>query len=311
MRSLAFYFPVFVLLATGVATCQKMEDNPFSHVQSTNSEAPAVRSTISSPVSPVPPLRCQVGKQHVKEISTPNNFDSAVLNRIAAQVVGRAFEDDPEDHNGLALYLEVLATPSQTHVGILYHGVRGFLKTREVMPPSTWEAQIAGEGPLPEECLSGLADEQCVSGQLQQYVQPDIELVVRRLRWLCRLDVEPPEFVRAALLESEDWIRIAAARAVGERKLITLRLDLEELLTVAGPSVFPPAIGALGRLGDEGSIPALMKVSRGSDEHIIKAVAVALSDIGTPLARRYLAEWRDNHHLNSIRDLARELLDQE
>jgi hypothetical protein len=309
MRSLVLYYFICVLAVTGATSCQKTNENPFTHVRSKNSESSKSSSPAPSPAPAGPPLSCQVSKQNVKEISTQTSFAPTLLNRVVARVVDSTFQDTPGDKTGLELYIEVLATPSKTHAGVLYHGVRGFLKTQNVKPPTAWEAQTAGEGPLPDICLSDVEERDCVKVQLEHYIQPDIEVVVQRLYWLCKLEIEPPEFVQAALLKPDDWFQIAAARAIGERRLVTLRPDLEELLTTASPEVVPPTIGALGRIGDEASIPALMKVSRGANEQILWAVAVALGDINTPLARRYLAEWRDHHHLTDIRDLAKELLE--
>jgi len=111
------------------------------------------------------------------------------------------------------------------------------------------------------------------------------------------------------LLRSPDaWVRAKAAVAAGERGLSDLSGELAKLVEEPDVSVAMPAIAAIGRLRAGEHVTLLVRRAQATDENVVRTVAVALSDIGTPEALRYLRDWAENHPLTEIRELASDLL---
>jgi hypothetical protein len=185
----------------------------------------------------------------------------------------------------------------------LHFGARGFLQGPPGPRVVMLEADSTLDVPAPE-----CAPEACAQAMLASVVEPGMGLLLDRLEALCRMETEGLPAVQAALAAQDAWVRGKAAQAVGEQGLDRLKDALRPLVEEQDPEVAAAAIAALGRLKAVDAIGLLVRRSQRAGEVITQAVAVALGDMDSPAADRYLKEWAASHPLESVRSLAAELL---
>ena len=243
----------------------------------------------------------------MKELSEPPFFPAELVRGKLPVLLGRHFPAVAGDRPGMELFLEYAARFEDNGPGIFF-GAKAFLECKEVVPALVLEAgasrDFAGEKPC-----SNRAGEECRAFLVREALLPAMDEMLGELSFLCRL--EKSDVARLAALlasEGEPWKLGAAARMAGERGDGFLVDYLLPLINHADTQVSIPAIAALGRLGASQHVSAVVKASRAGEEGLVRAVAVALKDMGTPEARRYLEEWARHHQMAGIRELAAELL---
>jgi len=139
-------------------------------------------------------------------------------------------------------------------------------------------------------------------------VRPALDQLLLRLELRCRLETGPDQAVGELLRAEDPWARGQAAMAAGERGLHQFVDLLTDLAREEDTQVCLPAIGALGRLRARGTIPQLVECTRGAPDSVVRAVAVALADMGGAEARPYLKQWAAHHPSAAIRELVTRLL---
>jgi len=199
---------------------------------------------------------------------------------------------------GVRLYVQYALVEGTTGPRQYHFGALGFVKGPPGIRSTTLEADVTLDGPPPN----------AHSSLLDQVAAPGMDTLLSRLGILCRMETEGKTAVVAGLDSPDPWVRTKAAQAVGEQGLSELRPRLEKLVAESDLEVVLAAVAALGRLRATASIPLLVRRAERADERITAAVAVALSDMNDPTANRYLKEWARAHPLDSIRELATELL---
>jgi len=213
---------------------------------------------------------------------------------------------------GLKLAVEYAGALSDSDDGdgAVYFGIRGFMEQLGTALPLVLETDLTHDVPLPRECSGGnLKDQACVQELLARVVRPAFQALAGRLSYLCTLEICSVQELKEDLASDDPWKRGQAARTVGERKMHELAAGLVALASEDDGQVALPAIAALGRLKYGEATSELVARTQGAREPVIRAVAGALADIGTPEARRYLKEWASYHAMPSIRELSAELLE--
>jgi len=270
---------------------------------------------------------CGVGEIELMEFGgkdlLPAADVEAVLARLAGEYLAGRLGTGEAD---MKLFVQYALRPSEEGEPTLYFGAKGFLKGPRIdsppSPPGEPPPSLVGTAPLetmleadahqdmavPEACAAALEKPACRAVVLEKIATPALEQLVRRLSLLCRMEGSCSSALAAMLKSPDPWVRTHAARAAGEQGLADLADDLALLLDDEEVQVVLPAIGALGRLGAAQTVPALVGRAERADESVIRAVAVALADINSPEARKFLLNWAESHPLTSIRELARELL---
>jgi len=116
--------------------------------------------------------------------------------------------------------------------------------------------------------------------------------------------------VAKLLDDAETWRQAAAAREVGERKLLASRVKVEKLARSSRGELAAVAVAALGRLGHAASLPVLQKALDSSHLEVADAALVALLDLATPEALQRVAGAAENHPSDFVKMRAAWLLRQ-
>lgn len=114
--------------------------------------------------------------------------------------------------------------------------------------------------------------------------------------------------LQACLDSPQTWQVQAAAREVGERRLLTLRPRLEKLARDSRKDVAVVSAAALGRLGEAASVPLLVGLLESGQIEVVDAVLVSLSTMPAPEARAALVQAAASHPSQFVRKRARQLL---
>jgi hypothetical protein len=223
---------------------------------------------------------------------------------LSSRVAGETKSGDP----GWTLFLELAVSPATETPDIFHFGVRGFLKDLNQVPPPVLESAAAGEQSLSADCGEGWSGSSCRQTLWQGVLAEPLTKVMGELTFLCEVRRMNGAALTEALAQADAWQEAELARTAGELGDKTVAPALRKLLDSSDSRVQLRAIAALGRLQDEGAIPQLVRLTRGAEEKTIHAVMVALADIESAEARRYLETWAEHHPLLSMRELARGLL---
>jgi hypothetical protein len=209
---------------------------------------------------------------------------------------------------GWTLFLELAVAPAASAPGEFHFGVRGFLKDLNQVPPPVLESTVSGEQVLETACGEGWSGSACRQTLWEGVLADPLAKVVGELTFLCEVRRMDGAALTAALLQADSWQEAELARTAGELGDKTVAPALRKLLDSSDSKVQLRAIAALGRLQDEAAIPLLVRLTRGAEESTVHAVMVALADIESAEARRYLKTWSEHHPLLSMRELAKGLL---
>ena len=332
-RSAALVLCLAIAIAIAVPACRKQD--AFSSFEKTR-RAPTAPDAVPQAPSPKPqsskptPISCGVGEIELMEFGGQGLLPAAVAKQALADfageyLAGRLGTGDAD----MKLFVQYALRRSEVGEPTLFFGAKGFLKGPP--PPSVGgppslpgepPPSLVGTSPLetvleadaqqdmvaPDECAADLTEPACRSLVLEKLVLPAFEQLVRRLSLLCRMEGSCSSALSAMLKSPDPWVRAHAARAAGEQGFSDLTDELITLLDDEDLQVVLPAVGALGRLGAAQGVPALVRRAERADEGVVRAVAVALADIDSPEARKFLLNWVESHPLTSIRKLATELL---
>ena len=161
---------------------------------------------------------------------------------------------------------------------------------------------------------------QPISADVAQDLGPDADLdvaaqeaftgLVGALVFRCRLGTAPPHALpglASNLKDPEDLV--AWARACGDRDITACSEGLVGLLGDERSRVAAAAIVALGQVGAVDVVPAIVKRTARADPLVVRAAVLALGELGTDEARRYLTLWSSGHPAPDVRDMAREMLE--
>ena len=170
-----------------------------------------------------------------------------------------------------------------------------------------WESDESVDFRLAEDCRGEGLSATCRESIVQQHVKPAARRAAARLRGLCDLEVCSPARLLVLMDDEDPRVRAGAVRAAGERQVEQALPGLRKLVRDPEETIAISAISALALLEDGGAVEAIVSRSTRASETVIRAAAVALHDIDSPLSRRYLAEWASSHPLTQIRELARRL----
>lgn len=252
-------------------------------------------------------VRCTVGSMEIVEMSQSRFLTEEKAQQILQERVNRHFP--PDDGPGtLTLYVQYAIRRGDEEPDRFFFGAKGFLKGPGTPLPVVLEADGQKDGPVPEACKEALNSPLCAGQIADTMAQPAFELLVRRLSRVCALHGADEKTVSSLFGDSDPWVRGQAGMQAGEAGLASLVPALEKLASDEAPEAALPAIGALGRLKAQDSVHVLVNRARQADEVITHAVAVALAEIGSDEARRYLETWAVSHPIASIKTLAGELL---
>lgn len=255
-------------------------------------------------------LSCTPSEIKLVDLSGINVFTKDRVKELLAGLVAHLMST-PGQQAGTPMTLNLEYAVQLGEGDRLHLGVLSFLKGPPRTPPAIFEAGATRDFELPKGCPSlnaGPPSHECLSALESKILVPALEETLKKLVVLCRMENCDPEEL-AGFLDSQDpWTRARAAVAVGDCGNVALAPALVKLVREDNVSVAVPAIGALGRLRLGKYVKLLVDRAGAADEKIIRAVAVALADIGTWEARKYLREWGKYHPLREIRDLATELL---
>jgi len=282
--------------------------------------AQAARTALESPApedpakkgeaanKPEGPFLCHVTGVNMKELSATPYFPEELVRGHLPKVLSRHFPVEDASAPGLELFLEYAVRFEEDGEGIFF-GAKSFLESRLTMPVTLLEAGATRDLKRHGPCSLDRESVECHSQLVEEALLPAIDEMLGELSFLCRLEKSSSkELVGMLDMEDEAWKLGAIARMAGERGEKGLTDSLAALVEHPDMQVSIPSIGALGRLGAVEYASVLVKASRAGEEPLVRAVAVALKDFGTPEAHRYLEEWARHHQMSEIRELAADLL---
>lgn len=294
-----------MLILAGVTACKEGTDSLPAGRTAGRATPPPVQE---EPATLTPKVNCKVGSIEIVEMSKQRFLSDDKAQALLKDRVNRHFPPDSGGTGPLTLYVQYAVRKGDADPDTFYFGAKGFLKGPGNPLPVVLEADGRKDGPVPDACRLDMAGPMCAGQIADRLAEPAIELLVRRLSCVCKLHAGDEKQVRALFTDSDPWVRGQAAMRAGEGAYTALVEDLERLVSDENADAAAPAIGALGRLKSERSLPVLIKRAHRADEIVTRAVAVALGDINTPESRRYLETWAASHPIESIRALASELL---
>ncbi len=161
---------------------------------------------------------------------------------------------------------------------------------------------------------------QPISADVAQDMGPDADLdlaaqgafagLVGDLVFRCRLGTAPPDVLPGLASNIEDPEDLVAwARACGDRDISACGDGLKGFIEDERSRVAAAAIVALGQIGAADVVPAIVKRTARAAPLVIRAAVIALGELGTDEARRYLTLWSSGHPDPDVRDMAREMLE--
>jgi HEAT repeat protein len=104
------------------------------------------------------------------------------------------------------------------------------------------------------------------------------------------------------------WRKVAAAREVGERRLLQARTEVEAAARDPRQDLAAVATAALGRLGRTESVPVLTGLIDSEHPAVVDAALASLADIGDEAALGQLRQAAAQHPDASVRQRAAALL---
>ncbi len=170
-----------------------------------------------------------------------------------------------------------------------------------------WEVM---DGPLRQPVSVDIARDLSVDVDLDSVAAETFEALAATLAFRCRLGTVPSDSL-ADLRSGLDGIDdlVAWARACGDRRVETCGDGLLGLLKDERFRVAAAAALALGQAGVEAAIPAIVERTARADPLVVRAAVLALGELGTKEARRYLRLWSEGHPDRSVQELAEEMMD--
>lgn len=298
---------LLLLVAMGLASSACKDNGPPERGPGlVRTESPKGGRTPAQPVATADlDSPCRVAHVEWRDRSAPTLAEGTVtIERLKGVVAGELESGEP----GWTLFLELAVAPAAEAPGEFHFGVRGFLKDLNQIPPPVLEASAAGERLARSKCGDGGTKSDCHIDLWGEILAQPLQKVMGELSFLCTARQLSGAELIEALSHANSWQRGELARVAGELGDKSVAPALRGLLDGDEIAVQLRAIAALGRLQDDEAIPQLVKLTQGAEETVVRAVMVALADIGSAEARRYLETWAEHHPLLTMRELAGELL---
>ncbi len=327
MRGWAQLVLLLVALVTLLPRCQEKMANPWAQKGTTQSPvaAPEKVEPETSPTtetegkkaisidvtkSPFPP--CRVGKVEARDLSEPAMIEEGPLAGMVLAYADREFPGSVEKPGVFKLQLQVAVREGEAEDTASGNPLRIFLGgTAHLSAPATpvdivFETASQQDQELSPLCADDPQSNQCKEWVFQELMPPLVDEMVHHLSMRCQMEHSPD--LTPFLQSADTAVRIDACRVAGDRK----DPQFEELvLGLAGDEsreVALACVGALALFATDKSVARLVRASTRAHLDVVRQVAVALADIGTPLALKYLRNWAQGHPSAAIRELARSLL---
>ena len=170
-----------------------------------------------------------------------------------------------------------------------------------------WEVM---DGPLRVPVSVDIVQDLAEDADLTAAAKETVERLSATLVFRCRLGTVPSEALPRldeGLSVPEDLV--AWARACGDRKVEACGPGLSQLLVDERARVAAAAALALGQAGIVSAVPAMVERTIRAEPLVVRAVVLALGELGTEEARRYLRLWSDGHPDPEVKELAAEMMD--
>ena len=319
---------LLLTLATVLLACQETMTNPWAQNAPPESASTAQKDeepeeiptapapgkkaiTIDVSKSPFPP--CRVGQVEARDLSEPLIIEVGRLESMVLASVEKEFPGSTDKPGAFKLQLQLAVREADTQNTSPGSPVRVFLGgTAHLGAPATpvaivLETASQQDHELSPVCTKDPQSKGCREWVSEELMPPLVNDMVHHLSVRCQMEHSPD---LTPFLQSEDpSIRIDACRVAGDRK----DPQFEELvLKLTGDSsreVALACVGSLALFATDESVPKLVQASTRAHPDVVRQVAVALADIGTPLALKYLRNWAQGHPTQSIRELAKMLLE--
>jgi len=170
-----------------------------------------------------------------------------------------------------------------------------------------WEVM---DGPLRRPVSVDLVRDLPADADIEAAAARAFETLGATLAFRCRLDTVRADSLPALLgdLAAVDDL-VAWARVCGDRRVAACEDGLMGLLLDERGRVAAAAALALGQARVEKAIPDIVGRTARAEPLVVRAAVLALGELGTEEARRYLRLWSDGHPDPEIRVLAGEMMD--
>jgi len=264
----------------------RAEPAPEPEVTPTPAAAPSIERPADDPcVLSYMEIKAEGGRDLIPEERVHEGLQAGVAPRAVPRTEGEAG----------ALRVVYLLTPLDGDAGWSL-GIK-----------SLWEVM---DGPLRQPVSVDLARDLAADVDLEVAAREAFEGLAGTLTFRCRLSTVPAEALpglRADLVEVDDLV--AWSRACGDRDMATCGEGLVGLLADPRERVAAAAALALGMAGVESAIPAMVERTTRADPLVVRAVVLALGELGTEEARRYLRLWSEGHPDPEVKGLAAEMME--
>ncbi len=300
-----FIVPAVLLVCGG--SCGQSSDSGGLQAGKVKQAEPA-SAPLAQAIPDAAPLSCSIHALQLEDVSSETVLEQATVHRLLVQRLSSRFGAVGAGESGLDLRVEYLVYRRQSEDDAVFFGARALLKHVSPSIELTWEANATADAPTPAACAAALSGPECRAFVLANLLPRVMDRLTDRAFVACSLESLPSQQVGKLLASTDPWERAQAAKAAGERKLSDLvsplaqRLDDEEYL------VMMSAIGALGRLQSDQAIDPLVKKAQRASPDVVLAIAVALLDLGSPTARKYVQDWSTSHPLTEVKERCTQLL---
>lgn len=144
-----------------------------------------------------------------------------------------------------------------------------------------------------------------VSRNPAEELEPMVQGLSSELEYVCRVATAPGAALAELRSEAEGNDSLLFwARTCGDRRASSCLTGLRELLRSSDSRVRLAAVASLGQLQDEDSVEVMIAGCAGASPEFNRAVLLALDEIGTEKALRYLKDWGLSHPDPQVRGLA-------
>ncbi len=148
-------------------------------------------------------------------------------------------------------------------------------------------------------------------GAVQGVVGQAVKGALRRALLLAEADRRPLAELSRDARAGDRQLRVAALRALGERREPAVLPIALEALRDEDQDVVLAAVGALVALNDRSAVSALIESTRGRNTEYLSQVLFAVASLGGPEAQAYLDTLSEGHQSAVVRERARQALQEQ
>ena len=271
------------------------------------------------PAAAQPPSPTKIGGIKITDLTNEGERPAGLPVRSAeieawvqAGLGARVASSDEERDRAVSLSVALLygmVTPDDELIVTPQEGAQltcGVKCTVLIAPPGEVPLRVEGEAIVDQRLMSD--DPAAFEAAARELLARAVRQAVRRLARRLDLLEGPDAALIAALGDADAAVASTAAQLAGERGVQDAVPRLVTLLERPDLTLRMRVIGALGLLKDDRAVPGLAKLADGATPELIHAAVLALADIGTPTARRYLSTIASSSVFEHVRELAREAL---